>query len=138
MDKKDAMIDAKTVPAYERRHIVARVGMRGHCVVMGVKRVIHDYLTFKPDRGPAYCARFVKPAPVDKNGFMRLEALKEGDIVVEPGFVYRKESFMPSSVMVAHLKAMKTWRKPHDVIVPWVDKDEAPVDLGTVFISRRK
>lgn len=134
----DTVIDGKVARDYDRRHIVARVGRCGGVMHKGASFPIYKYLTFKMPDGAVFAAEFTgKTAPVDKAGFLRTEALQEGDIIVRPGLLYRKMLTMPGMVMLEHLDAMKTWRMPSPLLRPYVDAEDAGVDMGVVDLRTR-
>lgn len=126
-----AKIDAKASPPYQRRYLVSRMGDAG--TFQENLRVfrIYRYMTFHVIGGPAIAAEFVGRAPIDEHGFLRLEMLDEGMIVVKPGLLYRKVP-MTGEIMNQHLRAMATWKKPDPQIFYEIDKNAPPIDVGKV------
>ena len=116
---------------YERRQIVARMGKAGEFRIGRKRYIIWQYMTFWTGPAtPAICAEFVGPAPKDEDGFLQIGKLKPGEILVTPGFVYRKIP-MSGLIMAEHLRKMKTFR-PRDVIEHYKDTAAGAVDLGTI------
>ena len=126
--------------AYEARGIIARYQRIGHYAVGPFMTVpVYKFLTV--DRGGKnrpIAVEFVKPAPMieDKGEFiLNIEALKEGDIVVSPGLIYRKCIMFPKLTAV-HMIAMKTY-KPKEIIQ--AEKADAEhIDLGYQNLSSEK
>lgn len=122
----------KTLNNYEIRQIVARVGKAGSFTIGGKSYHMPEYMTFWCGEKPSFAAKFDRLAPMDEKGFLRLDALREGEIVVKPGLVYRKVA-MTGMVMDAHLKAMQKFRKK--VVTAPVMSDEAPIDVGVIDLT---
>lgn len=116
---------------YERRHIVARMGKIGE-VRYGHRTVsLWRYLTFWCGAGePSFAAEFVRLADADAGGFLHIAHLKEGDIVVSPGLIYKKIP-MSGRILGEHLRKMKTF-KPKAELVPFKDTKAPVVDLGAI------
>lgn len=125
---------ANTHTPYERRQIIAKCGNAGNFTIKGKLFKIPEYMTFYTGKdSPAVCGRFLRPADTDERGFLRLEGVREGEIVVDPGFVYQKVQ-MPGLVILEHLKAMRKF-KPSEV-VEYVKDEEAPsVNMGSIMIK---
>ncbi len=124
-----AVIDKKA--SYESRQVVSKLGCAGYFDMGGLRHNIPEYVTIWNGLQPAIAAKFDRVAPKE-NGVLNTEELKEGDIVLNPGFVYKK-TFMTGMIMVAHLKAMKTF-KPKTIITH--EKDTGPaVDMGVVNLN---
>lgn len=122
---------AKSNQDYERRQIVARMGKAGEFRLGGKRYIIWEYMTFWSGHDkPSIAAKFVRPAPTDKEGFLRIEDLRPGEILVTPGLVYRKVP-MSGLIMAEHMKKMKHF-KPRDITVADIDRSEGAVDLGTI------
>jgi len=115
---------------YEARGIVAVVGFVGEYMSGGINYKIPAYITF--DCGgdkPGMCARFIRQAET-KKGFLDMSKVQEGDIVVKPGFIYRKCTWT-TEIFNAHLAALKRYKRK--VIVKHeVDKSAGHVDLGVI------
>lgn len=122
---------AKSDQDYQRRQIVARMGKAG-VFVLGEKRYhIWKYMTFWCGHDqPSIAAEFVAMAKSDKDGFLRIEDLKPGELLVTPGLIYRKIP-MGGVIMAEHMKKMKHF-KPRDITVAEIDTSEGAVDLGTI------
>ena len=117
---------------YQARGIIARIHAIGYYNDGPlVRRPIHQYLTLDCGKGkPSICVKYVGEAKfVDRDGerFLDMTGMKEGQIVVSPGFVYQKIEFS-TRLMAEHLRALKTYR-PHDIL--FTEKDGGPaIDLG--------
>lgn len=123
------------IQAYEARAVVARYYVMGHFQAGVMLKVpVYRFLTLYQGEGrEAIAVEFRRPAPVlpddDGGTYLNVEALSEGDIVVNPGLVYRRCAFFPN-LMAEHMKALQTF-KPKTIIVS--EKDDAPAfDLGTI------
>lgn len=121
--------------AYEARAVVAQYFPMGHYQVgPAIKVPVYKFLTLYQGEGrEAIPVEYKRPAPViagdNDETFLNIEALEIGDIVVNPGLVYRK-CFWFDNLMAAHMKAIARF-KPKTIMV--ADKDDAPpVDLGTL------
>ena len=121
--------------AYEARAVIARYHVMGHYQAgIALKVPVYKFLTLYQGEGrEAIAVEFQRPAPVipGDNGetFLNIEALREGDIVVDPGLVYRRIPMFPN-LMAEHMKALQRF-KPKTIIS--AEKDDAPpVDLGTL------
>jgi hypothetical protein len=122
---------------YERRQIVARMGKAGYFRMERKKYIIWQFMTFwTGPLTPAIAAEFVRPADIDEQGFLRIEKLRPGEILVTPGLVYRKVA-MTGIIMAEHLKKMKRFR-PRDVVEHFKDTAAGAVDLGTVDLRTEK
>lgn len=122
---------AKSDQNYQRRQIVARMGRAGVFRLGGKRYIIWKYMTFWCGNDmPSIAAEFVRQADHDKDGFLRIENLREGEIVVTPGLVYRKIP-MSGVMMAEHIKAMRNF-KPRDILVMDKDTDAGAVDLGAI------
>lgn len=115
---------------YIPRQKVAHMERIGFFQAGGKKFTLWGYMTFYcgPDT-PAIAAKYDRVAPKDDNGDLVTMAIKEGEIVVMPGFVY-KIIPMTGAIMTEHLRRMRTW-KPK-VILSYEKSDEAAVDLGVI------
>lgn len=123
----------KTERPYFRRHPVAKFFKIGNILVAGIQRTLWGFMSFHNgnDKLPTFAA-YVGQAPVDNMGNLRVEALPEGTIIVEPGLMYQKipPLDVTGKMMQEHQKAMIKW-KPKQLY--GVEKDDAPaVDLGVV------
>lgn len=128
-----ALID-KTVQPYERRFIVAKMGSAGTFTEGRRTFRIWQFITFHVPNGLPFAAEFVGKAPVDKRGFLKLESLRAGQIVVKPGFIYNKVA-MTGVIMAEHLKAMKTWKPPVPEVVYEKDLSAPAVDMGIIDLT---
>ncbi len=115
---------------YQKREIVAKLDAIGTFTENGKRYKLWGHMTFYcgPDT-VAIAAKYDRVAPKDENGELVMIALKEGEIVVKPGFVYRIIP-MTGAIMTEHLRAMRTW-KPK-VVYSYEKSDEAAVDLGVI------
>lgn len=115
--------------------IVARMQRHGAFRMDGKKYILWKYMTFYTGSDqPAICAEFVRIADTDKEGFLRFDALQEGEIVVTPGLIYKKIP-MSGLIMAEHLRKMTRFRPKAQVVY---EKDKgAAVDLGTVDLRTK-
>lgn len=121
---------------YFRRQPVAKFGAVDRVVVNRITRTVFYFMSFYngPGLAPTF-AELVGRAPVDAEGFLKIDAVPEGCIIVDPGLVYRPIPLLRVSgkMMAEHEKAMKKW-KPKTQLV--YEKDDAPaVDLGPINLS---
>ena len=118
--------------AYEARGVVAKHGRMGHYQSGILKVPVFKFMTLDRGNNEFMPVEFVMPAPViEDKGEVILDVgkLQEGDIVVNPGLVYRKTRWN-DGLMAAHIKALQTYR-PKTIMV--ADKaDEPAFDLGTL------
>lgn len=121
---------------YERRQIVARMGKVGTFRLEGKRYWIWKYITFWAGKDqPSVCGEFVRLADMDKDGFLRLDNLKTGEIVAMPGLIYRKIP-MSGMIMAEHMKKMKRFR-PRDVLKTHKDTAAGAVDLGVIDLRTK-
>lgn len=111
--------------AYEARGIIAKINPIGNYEIgPNLKTTVFQFLSL--DCGPGrerMLVEFVGPAPYDeKTQELDLNKVKEGDIVVNPGFLYRKRPWT-QAIMSEHLKQLKKY-KPKVIIKPEVDRSE--------------
>jgi len=121
---------AKSDKPYERRQIVAKMGRAGYFTVGGKRFILWQYMTFWCGYNqPTICAKFDRICDMDKEGFIRLDRVNEGELLVKPGLIY-KITPMTGEIMAEHLHSMNKFSpKP----VYSFDKDTAPaVDLRTI------
>ena len=123
---------AKNGKPYETRQVVAKLGKVGSFTTGGKSYFIPEYITFWTGEGPSLAAKFDRIADKDPQGVLRMENVKEGEIVVAPGFVYRKTP-MTGMVQAAHLRAMMTFR-PKTIVSHELDT-APPVDMGTINLN---
>lgn len=120
---------ARNHQPYQSRQLIAKIGRVGEFVVDGKKYFIPEYCTFYNGAQPAFAAKFDRVAEKDFQGVLKVENVKEGEIILNPGFVYKK-CHMTGNIMSEHLRAMRFW-KPKTIIEHV--KDEAPVvDVGVI------
>lgn len=125
---------AKSNKTYERRQIVAYVGSVGTFRMNGRTFNIPKYMTFYTGKNsPAIAAVFKGEAPRDNYGYLRIEDMEEGEILVDPAFVFKKIP-MTGMLMAQHLQAMKTF-KPKEDIVYEKDTSAPAVDLGSIDLT---
>lgn len=126
---------APTDQIYERRQIVARMGRAGE-FRMGDKRyIIWKVMTFWHGPGKYTAAEFVRPADIDKEGMLRLDNLKPGQIVVTPGLIYQKIP-MSGIILAEHMKKMKKF-KPRDLVTHVKDTSGEFEDLGVIDLRTK-
>ncbi len=109
---------------YEARGIVARINPIGVYGSGGVNMPIYQFLTM--DCGPGrekILVEFVGPAPYNEVGDtneLDFSKVKEGDIIVQPGFLYRRRTWT-GELMTKHLEALKRY-KPKIIVSSEVDR----------------
>lgn len=58
-------------------------------------RPIHDFLVY----GDNQVIRFSHVAPVERDGTIHLSRLSDGEVVVSPGLVYRRDGYSEPTVL---------------------------------------
>lgn len=129
----------KSSRPYAQRSPVARFFKVGNVKVNGIQRTLWGFMSFYNGIGklPTFGA-YAGLAPVDEHGYLRIEQLAEGDIVVEPGLVYKPVPPMDvtGKMMAEHERAMKTWRPK---VQYSYEKEAGPaIDLGPINLSKEK
>lgn len=119
---------------YQRRQPVAKFMKVGNITVGGIQRTLWGFMSFYT--GPTSMPLFgslQRHAPVDEFGQLRLDHLEEGDIIVDPGLVYKPIPLMniTGKMMAEHTKAMKKFR-PRDILVTERDTTLPAVDMGVI------
>lgn len=128
---------AKSAQTYQRRQIVARMGRVGEFRMDGKRYIIWKHMTLWASHDqPSIAVEFVRKADIDKDGFLRLEAIQEGEILITPGFIYKKIP-MSGMIMNEHLRKMRRF-KPRDITVAEVDRSDGAVDLGTIDLRTER
>lgn len=132
MNVEEELFD--TSKAYEARGIIAKIMPIGWYKESPlVRKRVYQYLTLDCGDGRnSICVKYVGEAPfVEQNGekFLDASALKEGEIVVSPGFIYKKVA-MSGVIMTEHLKALKTYRRK--TILDATKEDGPAIDLGEI------
>ena len=122
---------ARNEQPYQSRQLVAKVGRIGEFVVHGKKYFIPAYVTFYAGAQPAFAAKFDRLAERDHQDVLRMENMKEGEIILAPGLVYRKCP-MTGGVMAEHLRCMKTFRPK--VIVEHIKDGGPAADVGVIKV----
>lgn len=119
--------------AYEARGVIARINKIGDMSV-GPMVALPVYQFLSLDCGPGrdkILVEFVGPAPYDEiTQELDLNKVKEGDIVVNPGLLYRKRAWT-QKLMTEHLFQLRKY-KPQVIIKSEVDR-EAP--KGEIIID---
>lgn len=126
--------------AYQARGVVAKIGQMGHYQAGPMLRIpVYRFLTLDCGKGnPSLAVEFSGPAPVSEDAegaYLDVSNLREGDIVVHPGLLYRK-CVMTDGLMAAHMKALQTYQ-PKDIITADAP-DEPAIDLGFQNFSKEK
>lgn len=119
--------------SYEARGIVMRAEQIGHFDEGMIRTPIYKYISFDCGTEHSYCAEFVSPAEwVDtpQGKFLNTKSLTVGQIVVAPGFIYKKIPWT-SALMTAHLHALKFY-KPKDILIADEAGDLPAFDLGAI------
>ena len=125
---------------YEARGIVARIQPAGFYQNGALLRLpIYRYLTLDCGKGrKGIAVKLVGQAAfIERNGERYLDAskLKEGQIIVEPGFIYQKTT-MTGALMAEHLKALKTYRRK---TIIKADRDTGgDFDLGVMDFTKNQ
>lgn len=107
--------------------------------VNGIERTVWGFMSFYNGVGkmPTFAA-YGGVAPVDDFGNLAMSQLSEGDIIVEPGLLYKPipPLDVTGKMMAEHDRAMKTWKpKTRYGYV----KDNAPaVDLGVIKLPEKE
>ncbi len=117
---------------YEARGIVARIQPVGR--INGLAP-IYRYLTIDQGPGrPSFAVEFMGKASVDENGYLDMRTVKEGQLIVNPGLVYKKIPWS-DGLMTLHLEAMKTYQRK-EIYLPEIDRSAGPVDIGTINLTQ--
>lgn len=121
---------------YQRRQIVARMGKAGEFRMGGKRFIIWKYMTFWAGHDqPSVAAEFVRPADKDAEGFLHIDNLKPGEILVTPGLIYRKIP-MSGVIMAEHMKKMKHFQ-PRDIVTHVKDTSTPAEDLGVIDLRTK-
>lgn len=126
--------------AYHARGVIARINPVGEIGLSGLTTSkIYEFITLDTGKGnPAQCVRFVGKAPmlITEDGEQQLDMamLKEGDIVVSPGLLYRKTEFT-GAVHAEHLIQLQKYRPKDIIIADAPDASEEAVDLGAFNLA---
>jgi hypothetical protein len=127
--KTDAMMTSQD---YEARGIVSKIGVIGHVLHGPMQVPVYRFLTLDcGDQKPSMAVEFVRKADIMHDGtgpYLDITKMKEGEIVVTPGFVYRKIPWT-TPLINAHLHALKTYKRKV-IVKSEVDRSAPPVDLG--------
>lgn len=125
---------------YEARGIIAKMKAIGHYNVGPLLTVpIYKYLSLDCGKGkPAMLVQLVAGAPMVKDAItgettLDMDKLKPGDIVVNPGFLYRKRDWT-TKLWSDHLLQLKNYT-PKVIYKATVDPNDKPIDLGPVRAS---
>lgn len=122
---------------YAGRQVVAKFDPVGHFTEGGRRYKIWRYLTFYtgPDSAPI-CGKYDRVAPRDEHGELVYMAIRAGEIVVKPGFVYRVVP-MSGAMITEHLRQSRNW-KPKTTYSYEKDVDSGPVDAGIVDLRSKQ
>lgn len=109
------IVDTKNMASdrdYEARGIIARINPIGAYETGPMLKVpVYQFLTL--DAGPGrekILVEFVGPAPYDEiTQELDLNKVQEGDIVVTPGFLYRRRAWS-DNLMTEHLVQLRKYR----------------------------
>lgn len=128
---------APSTQSYARRQIVAYMGKNGYFELDGKRYTIWKIMTFYCGEGePSIAAEFVRLADMDKEGFIRIENLAEGEMIVTPGLIYKKIP-MSGVVMAEHMKKMKKF-SPRALVQHVKDTSTPAEDLGAIDLRTDK
>lgn len=125
---------------YDARGVVARINKIGDAQVGFMLTPVYQFITLDCGKGQrGKVVKFVGPAPrvideVTNEEYLDFEGLKEGDIVVNPGLLYKTIEWT-DALYAEHLKALATY-KPKDILIADApSSDEQAVDLGTIDLT---
>lgn len=118
---------------YEARGIIAKINQIGYYAVGPMLKVpVYQFVTL--DCGPGrekIIVEFSGPAPYDKKTQeLDLNKVKEGDIVINPGFLYKKRQWT-QELMSEHLRQLKNY-KPKILVKAEVDRS---IPMGNITID---
>lgn len=120
------IVDTKNLASdrdYEARGIIARINPIGN-IQSGPMIALPVYQFLTLDAGPGrekILVEFVGPAPYDEETQeLDLNSVKEGDIVVSPGLLYRRRAWT-NAIMTEHLAQLRNYR-PSVIVKSDVDK----------------
>lgn len=126
---------------YSARGIIARLDKCGNMNKDGLIVPIYRYLTLDCGAGrEPIPVRLVGKAPIrydEAGAYLDVASLKEGDIVVEGGLLYRKTEWS-TAIRLVHAKAMKRYRPKNIVIAEAPDQEEEATNLGTIDLTKDK
>lgn len=135
--------------AYQARGVISQFHIMGYFqkdsagLVLPTTYPIFKFLSLDTGEGdPHYSAvpvEFLRPAPAKRDVLgglvIDLEQLREGDFVVDPGFVYRRCAWN-DGLLNAHLAALPKYKRKEKIVTE--REDAPPVDLGTIDATRDK
>lgn len=115
---------------YEARGIIARINKIGEYELGPMVRVpVFQFLTL--DCGPGrdkILVEFVGPAPYDEETReIKINELKEGDFVIDPGFLYQRRPWT-DALINEHLLQLKAY-KPKMIIKSDVDRSQPAASI---------
>lgn len=130
MTKKVDTKKLETSRDYEARGIIAKINKIGN-IQTGplIALPVYQFLTLDCGAGrEKILVEFVGPAPYDeKTQELDLNKVKEGDIIVNPGLLYRKRSWT-QALMTEHLAALKNY-KPQVIVKADVDRSKPAEEI---------
>ena len=68
-------------------HVIKKGPVKGPVIGQYENRPIHEFLVYDHNQ----VVRFSHVAPVERDGTILLSKLSDGDVVVSPGLVYRRD-----------------------------------------------
>ena len=114
--------------SYEARGVVCKFGIKGFVGSGDFKQPIYEFMSLDKGRGVYQPVKFAGIAP-SKDGYLDVERLREGQIVVNPGYLYEPCGWN-DGLLAKHLKSLKTYQ-PKSIL----ERDDVmgpSVDLGVI------
>lgn len=116
--------------AYEARGVIARINVIGN-IETGpqLKMPVYQFLTLDCGTGrERLIVEFVGPAPYhDDTQELDLNQVKEGDIIVNPGLLYRRRTWT-QALMAEHLRQLRRY-KPSVIVKADVDREKPSQEI---------
>jgi len=117
---------------YEARGIIAKMGTVGNINAGTLIIPIPEYISLDAGEGrPAFLVKFSRMAPIERDEadqpFLDMTKLKEGDIVITPGLLYRRVPWT-GPTMSAHLVALKKYRRK-TIVTSEVDRSQPATEM---------
>ncbi len=127
------IIDDKKIASdkgYQARGIISKINPIGNYELgRGIYFTVYQFLSLDCGAGrDKILVEFVGPAPYDdKTQELDLNKVQEGDIVVNPGLLYRKREWT-QALMTEHLMQLKKY-KPKVIIKSDVDRSKPRAEI---------
>jgi hypothetical protein len=123
---------------YAARGIVMRLDKMGNFSKGGLTFPIYRYISL--DCGPDQPKKLVEFSRVgdikeDEGGaYLDFDTLKEGDVVINPCFIYRERQWN-AIFMAKHLEALQKY-KPKVIVTSDIDKTTPAFDMGAISLTQ--